>query len=68
MPLAQRTPISLLMIGIKARCPVSEFLEVLSHHLAHPGFQSRTLGIDCGMVFRAAVPAEWIVDVETLPE
>lgn len=47
---------------------VDQFLEVWSYRLAYPGFQSRTLKIDCGMVFRSIVPAAWIVAVDTLAE
>lgn len=31
----------------------SEFLEAWSYRLAHPTFQSKTLGVDCGMVFQS---------------
>jgi len=47
---------------------VNEFLEAWSYRLAHPGFQSRTLEIDCGMVFRSTVPAAWIIGFDTLAE
>lgn len=47
---------------------VDQFLEAWTYRLAYPGFQSRTLKIDCGMVFRSIVPAAWIVAVETLGE
>jgi hypothetical protein len=47
---------------------VNEFLEAWSYRLAHPGFQSRTLEIDCGMVFRSTVPADWIIGFDTLTE
>jgi hypothetical protein len=39
---------------------VNEFLEAWSYRQAHPGFQSDTLRVDCGMVFRSIVPAAWI--------
>lgn len=42
---------------------VSEFLEAWSFRLAHPEFQSRSLKIDCGLVFRETVPATWIADI-----
>jgi hypothetical protein len=45
---------------------VNQFLEAWSFRLAHPGFQSRTLRIDCGMVFRSAIPAIWIIGFDTL--
>lgn len=45
---------------------VSQFLMVWSYRLAHPGFQTRELRTDCGMVFSSAVPAAWIENVETL--
>lgn len=43
-----------------------EFLQAWSYKLAHPAFQSRTLKIDCGMVFHSTILAAWIVDTTTL--
>lgn len=43
---------------------VGDFLQAWSYMLAHPTFQSRTLRVDCGMVFRTAIPADWIVGIE----
>jgi hypothetical protein len=45
---------------------VDQFLKAWSYRLAHPGFQARTLEVDCGLFFRSAVPASWVVNVETL--
>ncbi len=45
---------------------VSEFLKAWSYALAHPGFQSSTLRVDCGLFFRRAVPPDWLVAVEPL--
>jgi len=45
---------------------VSEFLEAWSYRQAYPGFQSRALHVDCGMVFRSIVPAPWIIAVNTI--
>jgi hypothetical protein len=42
---------------------VNQFLNAWSYRLAHPGFQSRTLKVDCGMKFRCTIPADWIVNV-----
>lgn len=47
---------------------VKEFVEAWSFRLAHPDFQSASLEVDCGMVFRTPVPAEWIVGIEEIPE
>jgi hypothetical protein len=47
---------------------VKEFLQAWSYKLAYPAFQSRTLEIDCGMVFRSTIPAAWIVDFATFVE
>lgn len=47
---------------------VSEILKVWSYRLAHPGFQSRILKIDCGMIFRTTVAPEWIVRVDRWSE
>lgn len=41
-----------------------EFLKAWSYRLAHPEFQSRTLTVDCGMVFNSVVPAGWIVSID----
>lgn len=43
-----------------------EFLKAWSYRLAHPEFQSRTLKIDCGMIFNSVVPADWIVSIDTV--
>lgn len=45
-----------------------EFLRAWSYHIAHPGFQSASLEVDCGMVFRNVVPAVWIVSLHTVTE
>lgn len=47
---------------------VREFLKAWSYRLAYPEFQSRTLSVDCGMMFRSIIPADWIVDFETFSE
>lgn len=47
---------------------VGTFLEAWSFHLARPGFQSRTLEVDCSMVFNSTLPAAWIVGFDTLAE
>jgi hypothetical protein len=47
---------------------VRGILTAWSYRLARPGFQSRTLRIDCGMIFRSTVSADWIVDFERLPK
>lgn len=47
---------------------VNEFLEAWSYRLAYPEFQSRTLEVDCGMLFRSTVPAAWIIGFDTLAE
>lgn len=43
-----------------------EFLSAWSYRIAYPGFQAASLEVDCGMVFRAVVPAGWIVGVDTV--
>lgn len=45
---------------------VSQFLTAWSCRLAVPDFQSDTMRVDCGMVFRQIVPAAWITDIQTL--
>lgn len=42
---------------------VREFLTSWSYRASNPDFQSRRLKVDCGMIFRTAVPATWIVDI-----
>jgi hypothetical protein len=44
----------------------NQFLQAWSYRLAHPGFQSSSLLVDCGMRFESAVPANRILDVEVL--
>jgi hypothetical protein len=45
---------------------VKEFLAGWAFRLAHPSYQTRTLRLDCGIRFRHAVPAEWLVSIEQL--
>lgn len=45
-----------------------EFLKAWSYKLAHPAFQSSTLKIDCGLVFRDIVPSDWLFRVEDVNE
>jgi hypothetical protein len=47
---------------------VDQFLQAWAFRLSYPEFQSRSLAIDCGMMFRSTVPANWIVNIETLTE
>lgn len=47
---------------------VCQFIDAWSFRLAHPAFQSRTLEVDCGFLFRSPVPAASILNIETLPE
>jgi hypothetical protein len=44
---------------------IKEFLAVWCFRLARPRYQSRTLKIDCGMIFNSTVPAEWIRRMES---
>jgi len=39
---------------------VSETLAVWAFRLAHPTYSSASLQLDCGMIFKEAVPATWI--------
>lgn len=45
-----------------------EFLKAWSFRQANSDFQSRTLKFDCGFMFRSVVPAEWIKEIEPLPD
>lgn len=46
----------------------SEFLKSWVYRLVYPSFQSQTLKVDCGMVFRQTIPATWIAGFDTLNE
>jgi hypothetical protein len=45
---------------------VKEFLEAWAFRLAHPGFDPSTLKVDCGLVFKEAVPPNRISRIEIL--
>lgn len=45
-----------------------EFLKAGSYKLAYPDFDPQSLEVDCGMVFRSAVPAAWIRSIETIED
>ena len=45
-----------------------EFLKSWACRLVYPSFQSQTLKVDCGMVFRQTIPADWITGFDTLSE
>ena len=47
---------------------VGDFLKSWSFRLAHPLFQSRSLEVDSGLVFRHPIAASWIQRVEDVPE
>jgi hypothetical protein len=47
---------------------VNEVLKVWSYRLAHPGFDPRTLKVDCGLVFKQTILPVWIAKLERLPE
>jgi hypothetical protein len=42
---------------------IDKFLNAWSYRLAYPDFQARSLKIDCGIVFRSAVPPEWLIHI-----
>lgn len=43
---------------------VNEFLKAWSYALANPGFQSKSLQVDCGLLFRTCVPPQWLDNIE----
>lgn len=45
---------------------VNEFLKAWNYALAHPGFQSSTLRVDCGLFYRKPVPADWLIAAESV--
>jgi hypothetical protein len=45
---------------------IDHFLRAWSFRLSRADFQSRTLKVDCAMRFRATLPPEWIMEIETL--
>lgn len=47
---------------------VKDFLNSWSFRLAHPEFQSRSLGLDSGLVFDRSIPAAWICRIDTLSD
>lgn len=47
---------------------VREFLKSWACRLVYPSFQSQTLKVDCGMVFRQTIPSAWITGFDTLSE
>lgn len=47
---------------------VDKFLMCWCYRLSDPSFQSQTLKVDCGMVFRKTVPADWISGFKTLSD
>jgi hypothetical protein len=57
------------MLRAKGALPniVGEFLGAWCFRLAHPSYQSRNLWLDCGMMFKSTVPAEWIRRIDPWP-
>jgi hypothetical protein len=47
---------------------VKEFLGAWTSRFANPGYQSRSIKLDCGMIFWEKVPNNWIIKIETLPD
>jgi len=47
---------------------INEFLQAWCFRLVRPGFQSRKLRIDCGMMFKSTVPANWIRRIDRWAE
>jgi hypothetical protein len=47
---------------------IREVLKSWVCRLVYPSFQSQTLKVDCGMVFRQTIPATWITGFDTLSE
>ena len=45
---------------------ICELLGSWSYRLKEPGFQCRSLRLDCGMIFKSTVPSDWIARIETL--
>jgi hypothetical protein len=43
---------------------INQFLDVWCFRLSRPGYQSGKLRLDCGMVFKSTVPAEWIKRID----
>lgn len=47
---------------------IRDVLEAWSYRLAYPNYQSRTLEIDSGLVFRHLVATSWIYNIESLTD
>ena len=45
---------------------VRQFVQTWAFRHARPGYQTRTMELDCGLFFRTDVPADWIVAIDTL--
>ena len=45
---------------------VRQFVQTWAFRHARPGYQTRTMELDCGLFFRTNVPADWIVAIDTL--
>lgn len=45
---------------------VSDILCAWAYREAYPGFQSSSLKVDCGMVFRSAMSRDWLLAIERL--
>ncbi len=43
---------------------LKEFLAVWCFRLSRPGYQSRNLKLDCGMMFKSQVPPQWLRGIE----
>lgn len=47
---------------------VTEFLQAWSFRQSRSNYQCRTMGLDCGMIFRSTVSRDWITRIDTLPD
>lgn len=45
---------------------VRQFVQTWAFRHARPGYQTRTMELDCGLFFRTNVPSDWIVEIDTL--
>ncbi|MGT2500360.1 hypothetical protein ACVOMS_04975 [Bradyrhizobium guangxiense] len=47
---------------------IDDLLSAWSYRLAHPRFAPKAQRLDCGFVFKTAIPATWITDIEILSD
>jgi hypothetical protein len=47
---------------------VEQFITAWAFKIKNTSFQSKTLDVDCGMIFYNTVPSSWIINIETIAD